>query len=492
MQNMDHVSLLYWMEELKNKNMKKIALILLIFLTLRNNAQDSVLYTLKQCIDIALQNNLTLKMSEFQVESNDARLQQSRTNSLPNITAYANQGINQGKSINPYTNTFINQKINTGQYGLNGSMTLWSGFSNYNTMRQNAFAYQAGKMDWEQSKMDITISVMLAYLQVLSNEEQLKQAVSQVDVSRSQTDRLNVLEKNSALSPSVLYDTRGQLANDKINYINTKAALAGSKITLGQLLNLNFPSTAKFEKINTEAEIKLNETTGDAIYAEAVKNLPMIKAAEYRRMSSMKYLHASRGLLFPSLSLNGSIGTNYSDAALNQRITGVSDAGTDSYVLINNTPVTVYSPQYNFSNEKITFNDQFKNNLNSYVGLSLQFSIFNSLRTKTQISLAKINKEQSEVRQKNTNVVLKATIDQAKVDMAAAYERYQILQDQVKDYTASFNIATIKFEKGAITTVDYVIAKSNNDKAQMNFIAAKYDYILKSKVLDYYNGKLPM
>ena len=218
----------------------------------------------------------------------------------------------------------------------------------------------------------------------------------------------------------------------------------------------------------------------------------MIKAAEYRRISALKNLHASRGSLFPTLSLNGSIGTNYSDAALNQRITGVSDAGTDSYVLINNTPITVYSPQYNFSNEKISFNEQFKNNLNSYVGLSLQFSIFSSLRTKTQISLAKINKEQSEVRQKNTNIVLKAAIDQAKTDMAAAYERYLILQEQVQDYTASFKIATVKFEKGAITTVDYVIAKSNNDKAQMNFIAAKYDYILKSKVLDYYNGKLPM
>jgi len=76
--------------------------------------------------------------------------------------------------------------------------------------------------------------------------------------------------------------------------------------------------------------------------------------------------------------------------------------------------------------------------------------------------------------------------------MTAAYERYQILQEQVQDYAASFKIATIKFEKGAITTVDYVIAKSNNDKAQMNFIAAKYDYVLKSKVLDYYNGKLPL
>lgn len=478
------------MEELKNKNMKRAALVVLVFFALRTVAQDTTVYNLKQCIDIALQNNLNVKLTGFQMESNDALLQQSRAASLPNVSAYANQGINQGKSINPYTNTFINQKINTGQYGVNGSMTLWSGFSNYNTMRQNAFTYQAGKMDWEQSKMDIIINVMLAYLQVLSNEEQLKQSVSQVDVSKVQTDRLKVLDKNNALSPSELYDTRGQLANDKISYINTKASLAGSKIALGQLLNLNFPANVKFEKINVEAEIKVNELSSDAIYSEASKNLPMVKAAEYRRMSAVKNLHASRGLIFPTLSLNASVGTNYSDAALSQKVIGVSDTGTDNYVLINNIPTTVYAPQYNFSSEKISFNDQFKNNLNSYVGLSLQISLFNSLRTKTQVTLAKINKEQSEVRQKNTNVALRASIDQAKVDMAAAYERYQILQEQVLDYSASFKIATIKFEKGAITTVDYVIAKSNSDKSKMNLIAAKYDYILKSRILEYYSGKI--
>ncbi len=472
--------------------MKKTALIISLFFTLNNIAQDSIVYSLKQCIDIALQNNLTVKLNEFQTESNEARLQQARAANLPSISAYANQGINQGKSINPYTNTFINQKINTGQYGVNASMNLWSGFSNYNTMRQNAFTYQAGKMDWEQSKMDITISVMLAYLQILSNEEQLNQAQSQVDVSKAQTDRLNVLDKNNALSPSVLYDTKGQLANDKISFINAKAAFASSKITLSQLLNLSFPANVKFEKINVAAEIKANESNSEAVYAEASKNLPMIKAAEYRRLSAVKYVHVSRGLIFPSLSLNGSIGTNYSDAALSQKVIGVTEAGTDNYVLINNTPTTVYAPQYNFSSEKIAFNDQFKNNLNSYIGVSLQFTLFNSLRTKTQISLAKINKEQAQVRQKNTNIALKGAVDQASIDMKAAYDRYIILSEQVEDYAASFKIATIKFEKGSITIVDYIIAKSNTDKSQMNFIAAKYDYILKSKVLDYYNGKLPM
>ncbi len=469
------------------KKILKACVTVLLYTTAR--AQDTTVYNLKQCIDIALQNNLNVRLSEFQKESNDARLQQSRAAYLPYLTGYANQGVSEGKSINPYTNQFINQKVNTGQYGLNAGMTLFNGFNTFNTMRQSAFTYQAGKMDWEQSKMDITISITLAYLQVLSNEEQLNQAASQVEVSKAQVTRLNTLEKNEAISPSVLYDTKGQLANDRLSYINTKSSLASSKISLAQLMNTNFPPNVKFEKINVDNELKAFETSKETIYDDASKNLPMVKAAEYRRLSALKGLHASRGLIFPSLSLNGSVGTNYSDAALSQKLIGVADAGTDNYVIVNNVPTTVYAPQYNFATEKISFQNQFKNNLNTYVGLSLQFTIFNSLRTKTQMTLSKINKEQAEVRQKTTINSLRSSIDQAYNDMTTSYERYLILQSQVEDYSASFKIATSKFEKGAISPIDYVITKSNNDKAKMNLIASKYDYILKSKILEYYKGK---
>jgi outer membrane protein len=215
----------------------------------------------------------------------------------------------------------------------------------------------------------------------------------------------------------------------------------------------------------------------------------MIKAAEFRRTAATKYLHALWGQAFPTLGLYGSMSTNYSDAALVQKLVGVSDAFTDSYVIVNNTQLPVYAPQYQFSNEKVPFTSQLHNNLNSYLGFTLQVPVFNGLRTRTQMKIAKINKEQAEVQQTATNVRLKNNINQSYTDMNAAYERLLVLQDQVRNYSESFKIATAKFEKGAITTVDYVIAKNNIDRANTNLITARYDYILKSKVLDYYTGK---
>lgn len=490
MQSMVHVLLIYWMEGLKIRIMQRVFLIILVLLANSGyKAQDSVTYNLKQCIDIAIKNNLNLKLSEFQMESSNQRLQQARAANLPSVSAYANQGINSGKSINPYTNTFINQQIVTGQYGINAGLTLWNGFSTFNSMRQTAMAYQAGKSEWEQAKIDLTINVILAYLSVLSNEEQLNQSVSQVEVSKTQADRLSVLEKNNAVSPSVLYDTRGQLANDKLSYLNSKAGYNSAKTTLAQLMNVNFGAGTKFEKLNVSEELKQFELSADNVYAETQKMYPSIKAVEYRRLSALKGLHASRGQLFPSLTLNGSLGTNYSDAATLQKITGVTNGNTDQYVVVAGSQVPVMAPFYNYSNEKISFGSQFKNNLNSYVGLSLQFNLFNSLRTKTQMSLAKINKQQAEIQQKASNTNLKLVVNQAHADMITSYERLQVLKDQVKDYEASFKIATSKFEKGALSTVDFVIAKSNFDKASMNLIAARYDYILKVKVLEYYMGK---
>jgi outer membrane protein len=489
MLNTERVSLIYWTEELKTKTMHKFIPFLLCLFVFKGIAQDSTLYTLTQCIDIALKNNLDVRTAELQEELANARLQQARASALPYANAYASQGINKGKSINPYTNTFVNQEIITGQYGVNGGIVLFNGFNIVNTMRQNYFSHEAGKMDREQAKMDITINVMLAYLQILNNQSLLIQAASQVRVSESQVKRLSILETNNAASPPVLYDTKGQLANDKLMYITSQSNLVSSKIALERLLNLPLPATAKFEALDLSHELKPYEATPEAVYSNASASMPLIKSAELRRMSAVKNVHALRGQLFPTLSLTGSLGTNYSDAALAQKIIGVSNEGTDSYVMVNNNPVPVFSPQYQYQSDKISFSDQFQNNLNSYVGLSLNIPVFNGLRTKTQLSIAKINKWQAEAQQAATTNRLKNNIQQAYNDMSVSYERYLVLEQQVKDYIESFKIATVKFEKGAITTVDYLIAKTNIDRANINFISSKYEYILKTKVLDYYMGK---
>ena len=259
-----------------------------IFFMCPVRAQDTIVYTLQKCIDIALQNNLSLSITRNQKDISEARLWQSRASLLPSISAYASQGMSNGKSINPYTNAFINQEVNTGQYGINGSLNLFSGFSNFNNIQQNAYNYKAGTFDVEQSKIDNSIQVIFAYLQIISNQELLKQAQHQMEVTQIQVSRLNSLENNSAISPSILYDIKGQLDNDKINLVNTKSALNSAKLNLAQLLNINFTSNCKFQYIEVPSEIQSEAINSETIYAQAIKNYPSIKSAEYRKKKCFK------------------------------------------------------------------------------------------------------------------------------------------------------------------------------------------------------------
>ena len=424
-------------------------------------------------------------MAGLQTQSSNAALQQSGASALPYISGYANQGISTGKSINPYTNAFINQEVNTGQYGLNAGLTLFNGLSIVNNIRQNAFNHKANKMDYEQVKIDISIQVSLAYLQVLSNEELVNQALSQMAATQTQLDRLEVLQTNNAITPSVFYDTRGQLASDKLNLINTRAALVTAKLNLSQLLNRSFPTNASFEKVVTDQEPEAPIIKED-LYKELMYSIPGIQSSDLRKTSALKSLHAARGAAFPTLSLNGSLGSNYSSAALSQKATDVYDAATGAYVNIGGNQVSVYETQYAYQSNKILFNDQLTNNFNTYIGLSLQIPIFNGLKNKTQTSYAKIKYKQFDIQQKATQVKYKVLIEQINNDIQNAYERYKIMKEQVNDYSESFKIATAKFEKGAITTFEYTNSKTNYDKAKANLISTRYDFIFRTKVLDFY------
>ncbi len=449
-------------------------------------AQDTTIYTLQKCIDIALQNNLTLAVSKNQTDGSKAYLQQARAGLLPTINGYANQGMSNGKSINPFTNTFINQEVNTGQYGVNGSLNLFSGLTNINTLLQTTHAYKAATFDVEQIKIDITLLVLNAYLQISSSEELLKQAQQQMEVTTAQVERLHNLDKNNAISPSVLYDTKGQLANDKLILITAKATLQTAKLTLAQILNTNFTTSTKFQKIETQ-QLQNPLANNESVINEGLKNSPTIKSSEYKTKSALKNLHTTYGQLFPSLSLNANLGSNYSSAAFSQKVIGVKDEATDAYISIGGNNESVIAPQNIFQSDKIKFNNQVTNNLNTYIGLSLQMPLFNGFKNRTQIKLAQLNYKQSKEQQKNTVTKFKNQLEQAINDLNNSLEKYNIIQQQVLDYTESFRIANTKFEKEALTILEYITAKTNSEKAKASLIMAYYDSVLKQKTINIYS-----
>ena len=479
------------------KMKKKILFLLLIsFLFLQKNfSQDTTAIngplSLKECVDIALKNNLQVNTSELLMEDSRVNLSLARGYQLPFVSGNINHGISQGKAIDPYTNSYVDQNLSYADYGVNANYYLWNAGSIRNNIKANSLNYQASKMDLQQQKDNTTISVMLAFLQVLNSQEQLNAAQQQVEVTRKQVERNEILNKNGALKyPSDLYDLKGQLANDQLNVVNIKNTLETYKVNLSQLMNIPYSSSMELEKINTEAELSIYNGNSQAIYQQALENLAMIKAVDLRQEAALKSVKSARGQLFPSLVLNGGLATNYSSTASVQNFVSSTDVPTDNYVMLNSGKFPVYSPQPVYEQQKISYGNQWKNNFNSSFGISLQIPILNGLTTRSNLNRSKIDVKRTAINAQSTKTQLQQAVEQAYVNMSSAFERYQTLTQQVKDFAESFRIAEVRFNAGDLTSVDYLIAKRNVDNANINLIAAKYDYILRTKILDFYQGRL--
>jgi outer membrane protein len=302
-------------------------------------------------------------------------------------------------------------------------------------------------------------------------------------------DRLEVLNQQGAISPSDLSDLKGQYAGDQLSIINTQNALESSKLTLCQLMNIPYDKTMELEKISTESLATKYEDTPDKIYSTALTQLALVKAVDLRKLSAEKGLKVAKGELYPTLSLGANTNTNYSSAASQETFLNSTTVATSDYVTVNNTQYPVMSQVNNYSSQKIAYGKQLSNNRFTSFDLSLRIPIFNSLQARNRVKQAQLTLKNSEIIAATTKTELQQNIEQAYINMTSASDRYKTLMDQESAYSESYRIAEVRFNSGLGTPIDYLTAKNNLDRANINLINAKYDYVLRTKILDYYQGK---
>jgi outer membrane protein len=450
-------------------------------------------YSLKQCIDMAWTNNLQVKRTALQLETAETNFLQSKNNKLPIFGGNYNLGLNNGRSIDPFTNGYITQQLLSSNAGINGEFVLYNGLRVKNGIKQNGILTQVAKMDMQQEKDNLALNVILAYLQVLNNEDLLKLANTQAAVTQKQLDRLEILNKAGAIQPAILYDMKGQFATDELSIVNVQNALSISKLMLTQLMNLPFDNAMRLEKLGSDNSPDAALTAYDApvsqVYADALKHLAVVQAAELRQESAKMAMQIAASNYYPRVSLFGQLGTNYSSAAQRSLPIGTSDVVTPNFVEVNGNRFPVFRKETNFKEDKIGYFSQLGNNLNSFVGVNVQIPIFTAFQTKTLVNLAKIQEKSATNVSESLKLQLKQAIEQAHLNTTTAYDRFAILNRQVQAFQLSFNAAEKRFTEGVIHSVDYLIVKNNLDRARANWVNARYEYLLRVKVLDFYRGK---
>jgi outer membrane protein len=451
-------------------------------------AQNTI--SLQEAIQTAVKNNIAVRQNDLRVQAATVDFQQAKTNLLPTVNGNISHGMNRGRSIDPFTNAYVDQQISYASYGLGSSVVLFNGASLQNSIKQNAYALDASKMDLQQAKDNLTLNVLLAYLQVLNNEEIVALSKGQVTVSREQVTRLEKLNREGAISPPLLYDLTGELKANELSVITAKNALESSKLALAQLMNIPYNADLRLERVNVDEMLAQYAASPAEVYQKAVHQLAMVKASELRTKSAEAAWRVAKGERYPVLFLNGSLNSNYSSIAARDILLNATETPTADYVLLNGSKVPVIARRNNYASEKISYGSQLKNNVFSNVAVGVRIPIFNGFVTRNRIRLASIAVKNSELAEENTRQQLRQEVDQAYINMNTGWERYKILQDQVAAYAASFRAAEVRFNAGAGTSIDYLVAKNNLDRASINLLIAKYDFVLRKKILDYYEGGL--
>ena len=456
--------------------MKKLISIIVLTLVVTlmiayNSLGQENKWTLEECVLYAIEYNIQVKQQEIAADVQQNALKQSKYNLAPSLNGGVGHSYSFGRALDESTYRFTeNETVMSDYFSLNSSVTLFNGFTNRKSIEQNRYNLQASIQDVEKIKNDISLSIALAYLQILLNKELLEVAKNQHNITMEQIERTSRLVAAGSLARGSLLEIQAQAASEELQVVNAGNYLDLSILNLTQLLELD--TVGDFDIIVPELQIPEKTELIEpvmTVYSEAIKIQPQIKGAEFQLESSEMGLDIAKGSRSPRLSFNGSYNTRYSD--IRQKVIEVDP--------VTNLPI---------SYGKYPFMDQLKDNVNYGLSLSLSVPIFNGWQVNQAISNARLDIERSQYNLEYQKNMLYKDIQQAYADAMASLKKFHSSQRALVSMEESFRYTEQKFNVGLVNTIDYKTSKNQLARTQSDLLQAKYEYIFKVKVLDFYRG----
>lgn len=474
--------------------MRRVVLLsVILFACLVNgNGQEAKKWTLKECVEIALENNLRIKRSFYNVETFRANLLQAKAQFLPSINTSGSYGQNYGRSLNPVSNLYVNRDANTVNLQASSSWTLFNGLRIQNTFKQNQRDALASNHDLQKAKNDVILNVVTLYTSVIFNLELFENAKYQLNSSQQQLERIRKQVEAGALSISNQLNQEALVATNELNMINQENTLNLSILQLKQAMQVPASEPMQVEVPDLQLEDLVLDQNAESIYQAALQNMPEIRSANLKVESADLALRASRGSYYPRLSVNASATSNYSSLTNKDRFLPdgtVSVGGIPTAVTSGGQDVYPYVPNGTLVSEKYTHNDQLKDNLFKTLSLQLTIPILNGLQTRTSVQRSIINKEVADITMKETQNTLRQTIETAYNDAVAASRSYASSLKQVKAQEEAYRMNKQRFEVGALSIIEYQVSENDLFRAKSDLTRAKYNFIFRKKSLDFYQGK---
>jgi len=434
----------------------KIVTILAFVFFITLNAQDKK-WTLQECVEYALDNNISIKQNRLNVEISEENVISSKGNFLPNLNASTNGDLNFGSGFDPVSQNRVTTSSYGGSFGINSGITVFNGYKNLNTYKQAQLGVEGSKLDLEEIQDDISLYVVNTYLIVLFAKENLNVANVQYEISKKQIENAKAKFEAGAKPKGDLLNAQSTAATNEQAVISYENTLNLALLDLAQLLQVE-PVGFDVEVIELASpSIDLLYRTPNEVYKKALTNRPEIKKAELDIESADLSVEIAKASFLPSISLGANVGTGY------------------GYNLKNNTHIPFFS--------------QLDDNLGYGINFNINIPIFNRNQTKSNVNRQKINYEISKFGLENQKLKLQQTIQKAYYDAKAAAKAYESAEKSMIAQKEAFKNAQESYNLGAMSQFDFDQVRNRFVNAEGAIIRAKYDYVFKTKVLKFYFGE---
>lgn len=428
----------------------------LLLVCLCSQAQNK--WTLRQCVDYAVQNNIELKQQSLDVKNSEINLSTSKNSRLPDLNASLGQSFNFGRST---LGTNVSEAVNSSRssFSVSTSVPIFTGFRIPNQIKADELTLHAAMEGLKKAQENLELQVVSLYLDVLFKKEILKAYQEQAGLSKQQVDRTSMLVESGKVPASQLYDIKAQLAKDESNVTMADNDLALSLLNLSQALNLASSDAFDIEepKVDNIVDNNLGSVLPpNQVYQMALGIKPHIKEAEYKLESSKKTLKVAQAGYWPTLGFSAGYSTSY------QSVSGQNN---------------------------VSFSKQIRDFGSEYLSFSLSIPIFNRFETRNRVRSARLSIENQNLALDNVKLALYKEIQQAYQSAVSSQAKYNSASKAYEAADESFKYARERYDIGKSTVFEFNEAQTKLLTSKSERIQAKYDFIFRAKILDFYQGK---
>ena len=459
------------------------------FITLSAKAQQVSNWTVRQCIDSAIINNLGVRQSANTIELDRLNLKQSKNNLLPSVNGSIAENLSIGRTVNPITSLYQTGTVWTSSAALGFTQNLFDGLQYLNSIKQNQLIYQSSKYDLDDAKFNLTISVVNSFLQVLYMHEAIKIAQNQVSADSVQIQTTSDLVYVGKKTESDLLQIKSQLATDKYTLVNAFNQWKIARVNLQQLINIAVTDFFDIDYTTTVEPSQKETEDINNIYAQSLTFQPIIKSYALKTQSVSYGLRVAQGAYYPQLLLKGNIGTDYLSAAKQTSTSISSSIENIGYLQSNPSDVVMGNVPHQVTTvSNYPFGNQLSDNLNGSFSIALSIPVLNYLQVRNNVKRQRVNLSNAVLSEELTRVNLRKTLEQVYATTENSKAQYKSAAEEVEANKAAYDNSVVKYEQGKMIASDLILQKNSYVKAMSDYLQAKYGLLFNSKILDYYKG----